>query len=77
VKTEMAGLDDPRMDGADGNLVQAWPLGCEEGVPFDRPFVGPRGAERGADRPAAMIEPGPPVRRVGRAVAEEIVDRAL
>src|SRR5262249_41647259 len=76
-KTEMAGVDDAGMNRADGNLVQAFTGGGQEGV-----RDAPRGSvtafsERVPHIPTAEIEPGPRVRGADRFEAVEIAHRAL
>ena len=66
VEAEMAGLDDPGMDGADRNLMQARSLGFEEGVGVGGAVMGLAAPKRMAQRPAAVIEPAAAVRRSER-----------
>jgi hypothetical protein len=64
------------VDRPDRNLVQAFALDREEGIGFARARRGPR-AERDADVPTMVVEPGPRVGRVLGGEAEQVVDRAL
>ncbi len=66
-KTEMAGLDDARMDRADRDLVQAVSVHGQELVV--RRIAARRkssGAERSVKAPLAMIEPRAVVGRIRR-----------
>ncbi len=77
VEAEMARLDDPGVDRADRNLMQARSLGFEEGVGVGRAVVGCAVPERMAQRPAAVIEPAAAVRRAEREEAVEVAGRPL
>ena len=74
-EAEMAGLDDPGMHRADRNLMQAVAVHRQEFV-VDR--IAPRRrrarAERRAQSPLAVIEPGAVVGRVRRPVAVKVAD---
>ena len=76
-EAEMAGLDDARMHGTDGNLMQAFALGRQELVAraYGRHF-GSR-TQRVAYAPAVMVEPGPRIGQGARFQAEQILHRAL
>jgi hypothetical protein len=77
VKPEMAGFDDPRVNGSGRDLVQAFALGLEEGIGIRRAVMRKRLSHRMAQRPAAMIEPSPLVRRFTRREVEEVAGRTL
>ena len=77
VEAEMAGLDDPGMDGADRNLMQGWPLGRAELVRRLRRLARLRAPQRRLDLPAAVIEPGASVLCALRPQAVQIGERAL
>ena len=77
VKPKMARFDDPRVNRADRNLVQALALGLEKRVSIGRAVVQSRPSQRIAHWPAAMIKPAPLVRRFAGREAEEIAGRAL
>ena len=65
----MAGLDDPRMDRPDRDLVQPGALGGEKGVARRLAAGGGGRAERMADRPTAVVEPRTGVGRAAAASA--------
>ena len=61
VEAEMAGLDDPRVDRTDRNLVQILRPRAKEGVRVRRAVMRDRPPERMTHRPSAVIEPAPRV----------------
>src|SRR5260370_271787 len=83
VKAEMSGFDDAGMHRTDGDLMQLGAFGGEKRVVCPGMVTGWRralarpGGERMDDWPIAVVEPGPPVERADRDMAEEIEDRAL
>ncbi len=68
-EAEVAGLDDPRVHRPHRDLVQALALRAQEGVG--------RAALWPAERPAAMVEPGPGVRRPFGFQSGQVADGAL
>ena len=76
-EAEMARLDDAGMDRADGDLVNVLPFHRQEGIAGRRFRRWMTCAERRADAPSAVVEPGPPVRQAGGNKAEEIGCSAL
>ena len=76
-KTEMAGFDDPGVDGADRNLMQALAFHRQKCV--SRPCGRCRapGAEGIPHIPGAQIEPGPRIRGAHRFEPVQTVNRAL
>ncbi len=76
-EAEMAGLDDARMHGTDGNLMQSFALGRQELIARARSrCLHPR-AQRMPHTPAVMVEPGPRIGQGACFQAEKILDRAL
>ena len=68
-KTEMSGLDDPRMHRADRNLVQAVAFSCQEAIRRRLRQCVDAISQREAHAPAVVIEPGS---RVGRALGGQV-----
>ena len=77
VEAEVAGLDNPGMDRAHRNLMQARTLGLEERVGVRRAVVRLCPPERMPQTPSAVIEPAPVVGRSDRDKAEQIAGRPL
>ena len=76
-EAEVAGLDDPRVHGTDGDLVQRRTFGGIEGVGVTGGGVGIARAQRLAHAPAAVVEPAAGVGRAIRLEAVEIANGAL
>jgi hypothetical protein len=77
MKPEMAGFDDPSVDRAHRNLMQAVAISSEKGVGVWRAVMRDRPSHGMAHEPAAVIEPAPVVRRFVRNKTEEIAGRAF